>query len=145
MTVGHRRLAVRLAACAGVGALLAGCGGNPFATGKVDPTSPIISEVNAAGKTDRPFPKFTDIPELPKDVRPPKAYGVAAAKVEGARDQLERDTAENTWTLNDTLKFQAGAQTAAGPDIAPTAQDAAATEALAKKLRERATPPPLSR
>jgi len=139
------RTCLRVSACAGLGVLLTACGGNPFATAKVDPSSPIAAEVAVAGKAKRAFPHFTDIPPTPKDVRPAGAYGKAADKIEAARDQLERDTADNTWSLNDTTTFASRAQNAAGTDVAPSIQDSAATEALARKLRERATPPPLSR
>ena len=135
----------RLAACAGAGALLAGCAATPLATAKVDPASPIAAEVAKAAKDHRRYPAFADIPPLPTDVRPARAYGKAAGEIEAARARLERETAESTWTLNDTLGFSSSAQSAAGSDIAPSVQDAAATEALARRLRERATPPPLSR
>ena len=124
---------------------LSACGGNPFATDKVDPASPIAADVARIGQVERPYPKFSDIPETPTDVRGPRQFAAAAAEVESARTALERDTAENTWTLTDTLTFASQAEIAAGTDPAPTAQDAAATEAMARRLRERATPPPLSR
>jgi hypothetical protein len=142
----RRSVAVaRIFAASGLCGLLAACAGNPFATAAVDPTSPIAAEVTRMGQVERPYPKFSDIPEPPTDVRGPRQFAAAAAEVESGRAALERDTAENTWTLTDTLSFASQAEIAAGADPAPTAQDAAATEALARRLRERATPPPLSR
>ena len=49
----------------------------------------------------------------------------------------------NTWTLQGgetTNAFASQGRTAAGPELAPT--DPAVTEAFARELRKRATPPP---
>jgi len=89
----------------------------------------------------RAFPTFAQIPPEPTDVRPVRAWGPAANQVEMAAAQLMSDTAPSTWTLSGTDNFVAVARSQAGP--APAAESTtAATEAYAKELRKRATPPP---
>ena len=129
-----------LLAAAGACALLSGCVGNPFDDARVDPKSPIAAEAQAAANTRRPFPRFTDIPPVPKDVRPRAQYGDEAAQVEATRDALFAATAPDTWTLNHSDSFADTARQAAGPEAAPN--DPAATAAFAADLRKRATPPP---
>lgn len=142
------RTAPRLVACAAVGAMLTACaGGSPFATGAVDPSSPVAAEVARLAKPTGPFPKFTDIPPVPTDERPVRAWGQAADQLEAAAARLERETADNTWTLTPgaTEAFAAGAQRQAGPALASDDSTTAASEAFARQIRERATPPPLPR
>ena len=110
---------------------------------KVDPASPIAGDVAKLSRTDRPFPTFSQIPPVPKDVRPAKAFGVAAAETTRVRDEIIRATEPNTWTLQGgdaTNAFAGEARTAAGPELQAT--DPAVTEAFARELRRRATPPP---
>lgn len=136
-------LAARLLACAGVCALTAACGGNLLSDTTIDPKSPIAAEVAKVGKTNAAFPKFSDIPAVPTDVRAPKAFGIAAAETVRTRDDIVRATQPNTWTLQGgeaTNAFAAQARTAAGPATPPA--DPAITEAFARELRKRATPPP---
>jgi hypothetical protein len=120
------------------------CAGMGLSDTKIDPTSPVAADVGKMVKANAAFPKFSQIPPVPKDVRPPKAYGVAAAEVVKVRDELVAATEPNTWTLQSggdaTSAFAGQARTAAGPELAPT--DPAVTEAFAKELRKRATPPP---
>lgn len=140
MNARQMRLAAQLLAGAGVCAALGGCVGNPFEDAKVDPRSPVAAEVAKSVRPDAAYPTFASIPPIPKDVRPHRQYGKAAAKIEQTRAELERATADDTWTLNNTETFAAGARSAAGPELAPGTQ--ADTEAFAKDLRKRATPPP---
>lgn len=134
------RPALRLTGGAGACALLAGCVGNPFADAQVDPHSPVAAEVAKVASVNRAYPKFTDIPALPKDVRPPAQYGQAARTVEQAAADLEAATAPDTWSLTGTDAFAAQARAAAGSEAAPTAADD--TGAFANSARARATPPP---
>ena len=130
-------------ACAAVCALTSACAGVGLSDATIDPTSPVAGDVGKMVKADAAFPKFTQIPPVPKDVRPPKSYGVAAAETVKVRDQIVAATEPNTWTLTTgdaTSAFAGQARTAAGPELAPT--DPAVTEAFAKELRRRATPPP---
>jgi len=137
------RGAARLLGCVGLSLLAGACvSANPFVTAKVDPKSPIAQSVADIAKSNRTYPKFSDIPEVPTDTRPLRAWGRAAADTEAARVRLEAETAPNTWTLGGTEGFARGATAAAGKDSAPGAAEQANTEAFAKALRERATPPP---
>lgn len=137
------RHATAIAVAIGVGVGLSGCGGVSsglgFADRTMDARSPVAAEAEKLAQTDRPMPKFTDIPPLPTDVRPATQYGVAAGRVEAARADLERDTAPGTWSLDASENFasQARRQT---PDAAPASP--ADTEAFAAAARKRATPPP---
>lgn len=133
---GAAQLLVSVGACA----MLSACVGNPFRDAKVDPRSPIAAEVARSVRSDAPYPTFASIPPVPKDVRPHKQYGQAADQVEKAKADLVRATADNTWTLNDSETFAQQARSAAGPELTPAEQ--ADTEAFAKDLRKRATPPP---
>jgi hypothetical protein len=140
VNVRRTRRAAQLLAGAGACATLCGCVGNPFADAKVDPRSPIAAEVAKSVRSDAPYPTFASIPPVPKDVRPHKQYGQAAVQIEKARTDLERATADNTWTLNNTDTFAAEAKSDAGPEFtAPQQSDA---DAFAKDRRKRATPPP---
>lgn len=140
-----RSIAIRLLACAAGGALLAGCEASPFASAPVDPASPVAAEVAAMAKDHGPFPKFTDIPPVPTDQRPLRAFGGEADKLEAAAADLERKTAPGTWTLDQTSTFAQRAQRDAGPAQTVDSNSRAATEAFARQIRERATPPPSPR
>ena len=71
-----------------------------------------------------------------------RKFGVAAAETVGVRDDVIAKTDPNTWTLKEgeTTTFAGQGRTAAGPELAPS--DPTATEAFARELRKRATPPP---
>ncbi len=133
--------------CACASLALAGCASsNPFASIPIDPNSPVAADVARMSRTDGAFPSFADIPPVPKDQRPVAQWGVEARQLEVAGSTLERQTAPNTWTLTGTERFQAQAKAAAGPAIQGDASSStAATEAFARQLRERATPPPSPR
>jgi hypothetical protein len=120
-------------------ALLSGCA-SPVASAKVDPSSPIASEVAKLASADKDYPTFSDIPPKPTDTLPPKIYGERAAELLTARAQLDAATAPNTWTLIATANFQARAQADAGPALGPPTNTD--TEAFANAVRKRATPPP---
>jgi hypothetical protein len=136
-------LAARLVASSALCALSAACVGNPFADAKVDPRSPIAKEVATSVKPDAAYPNLAAIPGRPKDVRPVRQFGVAAADVDKAAAQLTTATSEDKFTLQNTDIFAAEAQAAAATgDAPPPATSAADTEAFASTLRKRATPPP---
>jgi hypothetical protein len=133
-------LGVSLMAGAGACALVAGCMGNPFAAAQVDPGSPIAPEVARIANSDRPYPTFASIPQVPKDVRPARQYGQQAKAIEQARADLEAQTASETWSLTDPEAVAAQARRDAGPELAPGATGD--TAAFAATQRKRATPPP---
>lgn len=136
---------LRLAASAGVCALTAACVTFPAEKAAVDPTTNLGPEIARAEQASGAYPSFSDIPAIPKDLRPAAAYGRAAGEVNQALAQLEADTAPNTWALNETDRFAASEQARFDRAPVPGAADTAATEAFARRLRERATPPPLPR
>jgi len=136
----YRALGLKLLGSAAACALLSACVGNPFEDAKVDPRSPIAAEVPKLVKADAPYPTFAAVPPKPTDVPPPRQIGVAVRAVDQAAAQLEKATADNTWTLQNTDTFATEARTAAGPDLgAPQTAD---TKALVAAQRKRATPPP---
>jgi len=140
---GASRRAVRLLGCVGLALLAGACvSANPFATAPVDPNSPIAAGVAKSARVNRAYPKFSDIPSVPTDIRPLRAWGKTAGETEAARDRLEAETGPETWSLSGTEAFAADAQAAAGREEAPSAAEQADTEAFARALRERATPPP---
>lgn len=126
-------------------ALLGGCAGMIGDNVAVDPGAHLAPEMARAGQRDDVYPTFASIPSAPKDVRSAKAFATAAADVTAARDQLDRETAPGTWALNGTEAYAAGLRANLDSVAVPSAADTAATEAFARKLRERATPPPLTR
>ena len=132
--------AARLAACAGVAALLGGCVGHPFRDARVDASSPVAAEVAKAEHAGGGYPTFADIPAAPTDVRPLRMFGQSAREIDLAAAALERATAPETWTLSNTEAFAAAARSAAGPELSPSGPSD--TEAFAADLRKRATPPP---
>jgi hypothetical protein len=135
--------APRWLACVCGAALLAGCGtSNPFATAGVDPASPVAADVEKMAHADKTFPTFADIPNIPTDQRPLRQWGGDADQLELAGAKLVRETAPNTWTLNDTQAFATRGRSQAGPALQGDTSSTAATEAFARQIRERATPPP---
>jgi hypothetical protein len=120
--------------------LLSACVGNPFQDAQVDPRSPIAAEVAKSVRADAAYPTFRGIPPVPKDVRPHRQYGIAAAQIEKDAAHLAAATADNTWTLENTETFAAQARADAGPVLPPA--EPGETEAFVKGLKARATPPP---
>lgn len=141
----------RLALLAGVAMTLTACAAiaefEPGAEAPIDPASPAAAAVAAAAKTPGPWPTFADIPEVPADVRDPAGWRAAVADQDAAGVQTQREAAEDTWSLTATEAF--AARTQAEIDSvkvhAPTAAEIAESEAYARALRARATPPPSPR
>jgi hypothetical protein len=127
---------VGAAACA----LTAGCAVNPFFDSKVDPASPLAKDVARVARLQTDWPKFSDIPAMPKDVRQPAQYGADARAVTAEGDQLVQATDAAAWSLADTEAFAAKARAEAGDEAAPTANNR--TSSFATEQRKRATPPP---
>lgn len=122
-------------------ALLVGCASVPADQGQT-PVA-LMTEADTLVRAAESYPDFSDIPELPMDVRPLAEWGRAARGVMSDGLSLERSTAEATWTLGDTEAFAARALADAGPP-APTVSATPAAEAFAREIRRRATPPPPS-
>jgi hypothetical protein len=130
-----------------VAVLTAGCAANPFAEAKVDANSSVSDDVARMAHESRAFPTFADIPPpVPTTAqRPVASWGQAADQLEIARAKVDRATAPNTWTLTGTERFVARARSQAGPDVGADTSTTPSSEAFAKELRERATPPPSPR
>ena len=75
----YRALGVKLLSLAAGCILLGACAGNPFADAKIDPRSPVAGDVARLVRPDAPYPTFAAIPPVPKDIRPPRQFGQAAA------------------------------------------------------------------
>ena len=122
---------------------IGGCGTADLMTStKIDTRSKVADQVAALTQASGPYPTFDGIPAMPTDLRPVKAWGEGAKQVETALADLERATAPGTWSLSGTERFAAHArsQIDMSPELA--ASSVAETEAFARALRKRATPPP---
>jgi hypothetical protein len=123
--------------------MVTACVGDVLSDTSIDPSSPVAAEVGKLARDNKDFPKFSEIPPVPTDVRPARMYGIAAAETVAVRDEIMRKTAPETWTLQGgeaTSAFAGEARAEAGPEFKPV--DPAMTEAFARELRRRATPPP---
>lgn len=138
---GHALRTGGLLGCLMVGAGLSGCA-NPFAPAPLDKASAAAPEIAALAHNNQRFPTFATIPAMPSDVRADRAWGKAAAEIEGQGAEIARATAPGTWTLTNTSAFVKSAQADAGPTISGAESTTADTEAFAKQARARATPPP---
>src|SRR5262245_10818702 len=118
VNAGKSRMAARFLGVASAAALTSACVGDPIASAKVDPNSPIAAEVAKVSGSNRDYPSFNEIPPKPSDLRPAAMYGAQAHKLEMARDDLDRATAPGTWTLGGTTAFAERARTEAGPSPA---------------------------
>jgi hypothetical protein len=135
----RNHLTLRLAAAGALCGLTAACVGDPVSDARVDPNSPVAADVARMSRANADFPSFNEMPVVSKDTRPIRAYGQAANELEQVRAELERQTAENTWTLRNTETFAERARRDV-PDLPPPSPGDA--EAFARELRQRATPPP---
>ncbi len=140
--------ATRLALLAGAGLVLSACAAvqelEPGANAVVDTTSPAAAEVARKAAEPRPWPTFADIPEVPADVRNSDAWRAAVQDQEAEGAATAQSAAESNWSLTATEAFaaQQRAKVAEVPVHAPTAAEIAESEAYARALRARATPPP---
>ncbi|HEX3365831.1 hypothetical protein [Phenylobacterium sp.] len=135
MNLRRSGLAAGVAGCA----LLSGCV-HPFKDAIVDPRSPVAAEVVKTVRPDAPYPTFVDFPKKPTGLRPTRQYGRDADRVNADAAKLIAATADSTWTLKDTDAFAAQARADAGPVLPPV--QPGDTEAFARDLKARATPPP---
>jgi len=113
----------------------------------VDPSSPVYKDVLEATQHPGPYPKFSDIPKIPTDVRPVSAWASAVADVRHDKAGLDSALAALPPPETDTEAFAANARSQAKPpslDV-PSPDTAEQTQAYAQTLRARATPPPKRR
>ncbi|HEX4198217.1 MAG TPA: hypothetical protein VHZ26_12320 [Caulobacteraceae bacterium] len=130
------------------GASLGGCDtlarNNYFLPGGVDQRSAVAAQVRAAEQEHGPYPRFSQIPALPKDVRPLSAWRARVSQTLAEKRQVDAANAAYPYTLQDTQAF-ADTQHARIPatEAAPPSADAAsASDAYAASVRARATKPP---
>lgn len=102
----------------------------------------ISADIAQIAKASRNAPEFKDIPKVPGDIRPARAWGAAAAEVETLGAQVAQATGPETWTLTATDAFADKALAEMSTAAAPVESTTPATEAFAKQIRARATPPP---
>lgn len=133
-------LGLRSIALAGAGLMVSACTSVPFTDTRIDPNSPVAADVARLTRQPAKTPRFSDIPPVPKDVRPPAEYGRNAQAITAAGQALVAATEPSTWTLQDSTTFADRGRRDVGPDIPPV--QPGESEAFARALRERATPPP---
>ncbi|MCF8503337.1 MAG: hypothetical protein K9G59_00355 [Caulobacter sp.] len=142
---------VRLALLASAASGLTACAGlpafEPGAGAAVDPKSAAAAEVAGVISNPGPWPTFAGIPEVPEDVRTSAAWRAAIEDQEAEGLYTARSAAPDTWSLTATEDFEARARAEANPLglQAPTDAEMAESEAYARALRKRATPPPSPR
>jgi len=110
----------------------------------IDMSSPVARDVVEADQHPGPYPRFADIPKLPKDVRPAAAWNRAVKNAKADEAALNRETAEIASQPVDTDAFAADAKrgVAVEPAGLPDAKAQAESAAYAKSLRDRVKPPP---
>jgi hypothetical protein len=119
---------------------------NPLAFGKLDATSAVAADVSAAERTPGPYPKFSHVPPVPKDVRPAIAWRNSVAETWALKRRTEAQAAAIPFglTVGDAQGW-ADAERVKIPsaEMTPPAADAAdQTAAFAAAAQARATPPP---
>jgi len=142
---------LRLALLAGAAGGLTACADlpklEPGADAAIDPRSAAAAEVTAVIANPGPWPTFVGIPLIPEDVRNSAAGRAAVEEQEADGLYTSRNSAEDTWSLSATESFETRAREEANPLglHAPTDAEMAESEAYARALRKRATPPPSPR
>jgi hypothetical protein len=129
------------------GASLAGCNtlakNNYFLPGGIDQQSAVAAQVKAAQQKPGPYPKFSQIPAIPKDVRPVTAWRANVTEALAEKHQADAAVAAYPYSLQNTEGFAAGQRSRIPPaEAAPSADASSATDAYAAKVRARATTPP---
>ena len=114
---------------------------------RVDAASPLAAQAAAAAANPGSYPRFSQIPDAPVDVRSPAAWGVAVANLKAAGARLTAETAPETFTLHDTEAFAEQTRRAVANAGAAPGEEAsrAQADAFVRTARERATPPPSTR
>ena len=143
------RTASRMALIAGAGLLLCACASLPtvdetFAAPPIDQKSPAAAAVADVLNAPGDYPTFAGIPEVPTDLKTPEQYKADVTGQQQTAEALIAATAPSTWTLSETDAFAAQAMTEAkvGTVNAPTDAEVASSEAYARALRAKASPPP---
>ena len=113
---------------------------------QVDPNSPVAAQVRAASKADVQMPRFRDVPPLPANVRPARAFRAAVNNSTTAGEQLSAYVAANPPTVAadpaQTEAFAESQRARIPADQRGVVPPPAGSEEFAARLREQATPPP---
>jgi hypothetical protein len=129
------------------GASLSGCDtlakNNYFLPGGIDQQSAVAAQVRAAQQAPGPYPKFSQIPPVPTDVRPISAWRASVTGALAEKREVDAAAAAYPYSLHDTQAF-ADAQHARIPpaQAAPSTDATSAADAYAASVRARATRPP---
>jgi hypothetical protein len=117
---------------------------NPLAAGGVNRESSVSAEVTAATHAEGSFPRFSQVPAIPTDVRPAPAWRTAVVSEWGQKRQTERQAAAIPFTLANTEAWaqRTRAKIPASQTTPPAPDAASQIEAFAAAERARATPPP---
>jgi hypothetical protein len=127
---------IGLSSCANVASFSAG-------SLPVPPNSPVAIAVNDALRRPGPYPKFSDVPKTPADAPNAATAQAATLRMQNEARALEREIAGMPpidATAAET--FSAQANSAFAGEAAPDEGARERTEAMARALRARATPPP---
>ena len=110
----------------------------------IDASSAVARDVAYANKHPGPYPRFSDIPNIPTDVRPASAWRSAVEDLKQRKAAVDAEAAALPPAQSDTEGFASNTRSRAAADPAdvPPPDAAAQTESYAKSLRDRATPPP---
>lgn len=129
--------------------LLCACAGLPtvdetLAVPPIDQKSPAAAAVADILNTPGDYPTFASIPEVPTDLKTAEQYRSDVEGEQSTAAALVAATAPSTWTLSETDAFaaQAMAEAKVGVVTAPTDAEVADSEAYARALRAKASPPP---
>jgi hypothetical protein len=127
--------------------VLCALGGCSTPAHRVDAASPVAAQAAAAAANPGPYPKFSDIPAAPDDVRAGAAWKGDVVAVQSAGARINAQAAPDASTPNDTEAFaERLRRLAAEGGEAPTEEASrAAADGFARIARERATPPPSTR
>jgi hypothetical protein len=110
----------------------------------IDPNSAAAKDIARIAAEPAVYPKFSDIPPVPADVRTSVEWRSAVLSLKNAGAALVRATGPETFTLANTDAFAAAtrARLDARASAPPTAAEIAESAAFVKAARARATPPP---
>jgi hypothetical protein len=116
---------------------------NYFLPGGIDQSSAAAAQVRAAQQAPGPYPKFSQIPNLPTNVRPISAWKATVTEALAEKHQVDAANAAYPYSLNDTQGF-VDAQHARIPPAqsAPSTDATSAADAYADSVRARAMKPP---
>jgi hypothetical protein len=117
---------------------------NYYLPSGVDSNSPVAAQVTAAEHAPGVYPRFSQIPPAPTDVRPLSAWRASVSDALAQKRQADAGGRNYPYTLGDTEAFARAAQARipVSETAAPTADATKAAEDYAAKVRGRATTPP---